>query len=1017
MLTVHGRRPAAPRLVSGRWNLGIFLAILLSATIAVPGRTARAQVNSQSFPSDFYYLVFRSYYDGEFRDAAKGFRDAARSGLVSVDGPWIDAICYHTMIGECLYQTGDMGGALDQYDAALKIYLAYSDWMLRVEFPPTITDSASAARSRITWGPSKRASKLGTFPEKMLTMFGRLDNATVVQQGGVVAPPEYRTVGVPEIVRCTGLALRRRREIMGPACPHDPLTGQLVAALSRRPAPPNHWSQAWVEGLLGLALASSGESTQAIASLQKSILVAGQYDHVLTGAMLLELGKLAFEQDKFDVAGAYFHEATLAAATFDQFDDVEEAFHYATISHLVTKQQGIYPPLVNAALWARTNGSRGLQASLPLLAGECATAQGDFVTAGTFLDQATRVILRSDLVASTIGARQQYLAAQINFQRGNLSTGAANLTTAMTFQRKGSRRLYQIALADKLYVTGAVSPRVADLLFASVLRDPVARDWLVEPRETLGVILNPHPLPLEHWFELTLIQRKDQDKALEISDMVRRHRFYSTLPFGGRLLALRWLTEAPKTALSETAQRQRQDLLLKYPAYAELSQKARAVRAQLERLPLVPDDAADTKEQIKLLVELGKLSLAQEAMLSDLALRREPSEFSFPPVLDVKSIQQAMPAGQLTLAYFSTTNALYAFLLSKDKYSFTALSAPAQIRKELVDFLRDIGHFDRNQGLTADQFTDDKWKSGAARLLELLVDKAKPELWDGFDELVIVPDGMIWYVPFEALQVPAGENSVALSSKIRIRYAPTISTTLPDGRGHRATNRNAVVSSKLFQRDSADVGEAAFDDVRAVLPGAARLGDKLPAPSGLFSSVFDRLVVLDQIDDNVAGYAWSPVQIDRNKPGSDLGSWLALPWGGSEQIALPGFQTAAADGLRRGGTGDEIFLSVCGLMASGSRTILIGRWRTGGQTSVDLMREFLRELPRESASKAWARSVQLAMAGTIDPDLEPRVKAARLDHDLKSDHPFFWASYLLVDTAGDPNPAKPEVAEAKAAVK
>ena len=75
---------------------------------------------------------------------------------------------------------------------------------------------------------------------------------------------------------------------------------------------------------------------------------------------------------------------------------------------------------------------------------------------------------------------------------------------------------------------------------------------------------------------------------------------------------------------------------------------------------------------------------------------------------------------------------------------------------------------------------------------------------------------------------------------------------------------------------------------------------------------------------------------------------------------MPGFHTPAEYGLKKGGTGDEVFLTVCGLMASGSRTVLLSRWRVGGQSTVDLMREFVQELPHESAAAAWRRSVQLA---------------------------------------------------------
>jgi hypothetical protein len=146
---------------------------------------------------------------------------------------------------------------------------------------------------------------------------------------------------------------------------------------------------------------------------------------------------------------------------------------------------------------------------------------------------------------------------------------------------------------------------------------------------------------------------------------------------------------------------------------------------------------------------------------------------------------------------------------------------------------------------------------------------------------------------------------------------------------------------------------------------------------------------------------------------------------------ITGLPTAAETSLkgpRRGDAattlpGNELFQSVCALMASGARTVLVSRWRTGGQMNLQLVREFVQELEYAPADEAWQRSVLLAWETPLDATQEPRLK--RLKEGVEppgANHPFFWAGYLLVDTGtgnvdaedageAEANQAKPQAAE------
>ena len=96
------------------------------------------------------------------------------------------------------------------------------------------------------------------------------------------------------------------------------------------------------------------------------------------------------------------------------------------------------------------------------------------------------------------------------------------------------------------------------------------------------------------------------------------------------------------------------------------------------------------------------------------------------------------------------------------------------------------------------------------------------------------------------------------------------------------------------------------------------------------------------------------------------------------------------------------------MMATGTRTILLSRWRSGGQTSLDLVREFTQELPHTTPADAWQRAVQVVANSPLNIEAEPRIKKSAADHAdsdpaQRATHPFFWAGYLLADT-GSPLP-------------
>ena len=55
---------------------------------------------------------------------------------------------------------------------------------------------------------------------------------------------------------------------------------------------------------------------------------------------------------------------------------------------------------------------------------------------------------------------------------------------------------------------------------------------------------------------------------------------------------------------------------------------------------------------------------------------------------------------------------------------------------------------------------DSKWQQAGPDLLDTILKGSRADFAKKFDELIVVPDGVLWYVPFEALQVKSTGNCV-----------------------------------------------------------------------------------------------------------------------------------------------------------------------------------------------------------------------------------------------------------------
>ncbi len=967
-------------------------------------------------PRREYYLTFENLYRGEFDAVQREMQTYSRSALVDPNrGRYLDSVCYWTILGESYYHRGQYRLALEQYTAALELYLGLQGWVERVQLPATILVSQESTRNAaVPWAASSRAPTYAALENELLILFGKSDaeNAAALRNGGTLEQRFQRRVGVGEAMRCVALALHRRKTITGPIGEIDPLTKTLSSRLIGRGGAT--LTAAWTGVVKGIAYAAAGDDQRATQTLNASLKIAA-FDHPLTPLALLTLGDIAAKNKQFPAAQKLFLEASICAAAFEQPDVIEESLRKAALIHSATRTDGFYSPVVGALEWARTRGGETLRASLTITDAWIAAEAGDTKRAKRRLGEARRFFNRNELDESILATRVAYIDTMARYIDDDVTGGDQSFDAFLASARKNSLWLFQVGLADEGIRAGAVTEREAEALYDALLREPDDDDWTFRPLETVAYMSTPHFEPMERWFEITL-SRKAEEKAMEISERIRRQRFHSSLPFGGRLLSLRWILEAPNSTITKKAQQQKVDLARRYPIIKELSDKSETLRKSLSQMSMVTQsETPERAEQEKLLAEYAEVIKQQEGFLRKIALIREPTELAFPRPLSVPEVQKVLPSDRAVISFLKIGQKYYVLKLSGGRYVVETVLQAKVFEKLVRQLVKQLGIGDKSVILDPAVLAEDQWRETARELSAMIFAKTQPQALDSLEEIVFVPDGIAWYLPMEILQVGTPENSANLNSKVRVRYAPMVNLAVPDGRSAQRFPRTGLIAQKNFIRDSETQIQEGVADIQRLLPDTEVIDKTFVGTSSMLASTIDQLIVWHVSSERTKGvYGFAPFQIDVNKPGSGLASWMSLPWRGIDQMVLSGVSSAIEGAQRNRALGNELFLTTCSLMASGSRTVLISRWRVGGQSALQLTREFALELGKMSASKAWQRSLDLLYESDLDITAEPRLRDKVLDQPLSADHPFLWAGYMLIDSGAEPREDDAEDADAEA---
>jgi len=303
---------------------------------------------------------------------------------------------------------------------------------------------------------------------------------------------------------------------------------------------------------------------------------------------------------------------------------------------------------------------------------------------------------------------------------------------------------------------------------------------------------------------------------------------------------------------------------------------------------------------------------------------------------------------------------------------------------------------------------DQAFAKNAAAMFQLLLAPARP-LLQGKTTLIIVPDGPLWELPFQALQSP--ENRYLLQDHA-VFYAPSL-TVLREMVKLRRQNRAPAATSTLLAVGNPALGQqtvklvqdATMGEKLGPLPAAHRQAEELGKLYGQQRSkvytgadATEERVKTESANYNILHLAAhgalnnrSPMyshivlsQMDENgKEDGLLEAWELMKLDLKADLAV----LSACETARGRVVGGEGVIGLTwALFVAGCPTTVVSQWKVNDRSTADLMVEFHKQLKTRSASLDSRNSIAQAL----------RQAALKLLDKSQYRHPYYWAGFIVV---------------------
>ena len=352
--------------------------------------------------------------------------------------------------------------------------------------------------------------------------------------------------------------------------------------------------------------------------------------------------------------------------------------------------------------------------------------------------------------------------------------------------------------------------------------------------------------------------------------------------------------------------------------------------------------------------------------------------------LGVEAIRrEVLGSGRALVEYVLGESKSYVFVLGASGLVSAELPGRAEIEREVAAYRKEVA--ERVTGLTVAGAMG-RYSVSSRKMYSLLVGPVEKAL-AGNRELIVVPDGVLAYVPFETLT-----GAGPLVAKFAIAYAPSASALA----GLR-TRAGAAVGGTLLAMGDPVYGPAAGLAERGV--GLAQLPNtrgEVTAIGALFGAGERRIYLgaeakVGQLKGaDLLGVRYLHVAahgvVDEEAPGR---SGVVLSDGvlevpeilrlrmQAEMVTLSACQT----GLGKVLAGEGVMGLSRAFLFAGARSVVVSLWNVNDAATAELMKAFYGNLKRGVGAAEALRLAKLGLANGAQ-------RAWR--------HPYFWAGFVFV---------------------